>query len=167
MNVNSKAVIQQTQLKEMNNISGDQGNGMRSFILGIGLLFSINLTLLASGNGEELFIQKCASCHSINIPSDRSQMVAPPAKGIMFHMSEVIGSDEKVLEHIQSFTMNPTEEKAICKSVRRFGLMPSQKDLITEEELKIVAHWMIENLKISKEDYNKQKQVKKTKKQCD
>ena len=139
---------------------------MRSFILSIGLLFSINSTLLAQENGEELFTEKCATCHPMTRPDDRSQMVAPPAKGIMFHMSEEIGGDEKVLAHIQSFTMSPTKEKAICRSVRRFGLMPSQKDNITKEELKIVAHWMIDNLKISKEQYNKEKQKNKSEKQC-
>ena len=139
---------------------------MRSFILSISLLFSINSTLLAQSDGEKLFTQKCATCHSMTRPTDKSQMLAPPAKGIMFHMSETIGSDEKVLAHIQSFTMNPTKEKAICRSVRKFGLMPSQKNNITKEELKIVAHWMIDNLKITKEQYNKEKQKNKSGKQC-
>ncbi len=30
--------------------------------------------------------------------------------------------------------------KAICRSVRRFGLMPSQRENITDDELDIVAH---------------------------
>ena len=141
---------------------------MRSFILSISLLFSINSTLLAEENGEELFTQKCASCHNMSKPTDKSQMIAPPARAIMFHMSEEIGGKNKALAHIQSFTMNPTKEKAICKSVRRFGLMPSQKDNITKEELKIVATWMVENLKTFKKQYEQSKQGNncKCKKSC-
>ena len=112
--------------------------------------------LFANG-GEELFMNKCATCHVMERPADKSTMIAPPAKGIMFHMGEDIGSDEKILAHIKSFTMNPTKDKAICKSVRRFGLMPSQKENITEEELEIVAKWMIANLKMTPEQYENRK----------
>ena len=120
--------------------------------LRITLMLSLATALFAN-NAEELFMNKCAICHIMQRPTDKSQMIAPPAKGIMFHMSEAIGSDEKILAHIKSFTLNPTKEKAICPSVRRFGLMPSQKENITEEELDIVAKWMIENLKMTPQEY--------------
>ena len=101
-------------------------------------------TGLLANNAQELFMNKCAICHVMERPVDKSQMSAPPAKGIMFHMSEDIGSDEKILAHIKSFTMNPTKEKAICRSVKRFGL-------------EIVAKWMIENLKMTQEEYENRK----------
>ncbi len=125
-------------------------------VLASSILLSVS-TLSASDNGEELFMQKCAVCHPMKRPEDKSTMIAPPAKGIMFHMGEDIGSDAKILEHIKSFTMNPTKEKAICQSVRRFGLMPSQKENITDKELDLVAHWMIENLKMTAEEYKRRK----------
>ena len=117
------------------------------------LLFSLSSGSLLASSGENLFKEKCMTCHTMVRPADKSTMVAPPAKGLMFHMSEDIGSDKKILAHIKSFTMNPTKEKAICKSVRRFGLMPSQKDSITQAELDIVAKWMVKNLKMSEADY--------------
>ena len=122
------------------------------------LILSLMATILSANNAEELFMNKCAICHVMERPADKSEMVAPPAKGIMFHMGEEIGSDEKILAHIKSFTMNPTKAKAICRSVRRFGLMPSQKENITQEELDIVAQWMIENLKMTPEEYKNRKQ---------
>ncbi len=121
------------------------------------LTLSLTLTALFASSGEELFMNKCAVCHVMERPADKSQMIAPPAKGIMFHMGEDIGNDEDILAHIKSFTMNPTKDKAICRSVRRFGLMPSQKDNITGEELDIVAKWMIANLKMTKEEYKNRK----------
>lgn len=122
------------------------------------LVLSLNTTLSATSNGEELFKQKCMICHTITRPADRSTMIAPPAKGVMFHLSEDIGSDEDILAHINSFTINPTKEKAICPSVRRFGLMPSQKGNITKEELNTVAKWMIQNLKMTPEQYERRKE---------
>ena len=122
--------------------------------LAIGIVASLNTASFALDNGEELFMQKCAVCHVMQRPQSRADMVAPPAKGLMFHMTKDIGSDEKILAHIKSFTINPTKDKAICRSVRRFGLMPSQKDNITDAELDTVAHWMIENLKMTQEEYN-------------
>ena len=127
---------------------------MKKLILFTFIVFILNIGLNAKDLGENLFIQKCAICHTLEIPKDRSKMVAPPARGIMFHMNEAFQNSKQVRNHILDFTINPTKEKAICRSVRRFGLMPSQKDLITKEELKIVAKWMINNLSMSKKEHN-------------
>ena len=108
----------------------------------------------AQEKGEALFVEKCAVCHVMQIPEDRSAMVGPPAKGIMFHMSEAFSSKEKIKAHIEDFVLNPTMEKAICNSVKRFGLMPSQKGVISEDELKIVSQWMIDNLHMNKSEHN-------------
>lgn len=133
-------------------------NKLYKVALATGMIFSISSTLNAASNGEELFKNKCMTCHTISRPADMSTMIAPPAKGLIFHMTQDIGSDEKILAHINSFTMNPTKEKAICPSVKRFGLMPSQKDNITKEELNTVGKWMIENLKMTDEQYERRKQ---------
>ena len=130
-----------------------------NLFLSIGILISFNTVVLASDKGEELFTQKCAVCHVMQRVQSKADMVAPPAKGLMFHMSEDIGSDEKILAHIKSFTINPTKDKAICRSVRRFGLMPSQRENITDEELDIVAHWMVDNLKMTQDEYNNRQRM--------
>jgi len=130
-----------------------RNNKMKKIIL----MLSLVATALFANNAKELFMKKCAACHVMERSADKSDMIAPPAKGIMFHMGEEIGSDEKILAHIKSFTMNPTKEKAICRSVRRFGLMPSQKENITQEELDIVAKWMISNLKMTEQEYKNRK----------
>ncbi len=130
---------------------------LSKIFIAFSLLTGVSSSLFASPTGEELFAQKCAYCHPKTRPADKSSMVAPPAKGLMFHMTEDIGSDEKILEHINKFVMNPTKETAICPSVKRFGLMPSQKDNITKDELSSVAKWMINNLKMTKEQYERRK----------
>jgi len=131
---------------------------MKNLVLATSLILSISTSLFGTDSkGEALFKEKCMVCHLMKRPADKSTMIAPPAMGVMYHMSEAMGSDEKILAHINSFTMNPTKEKAVCRSVKRFGLMPSQKGSITKEELSVVAKWMVVNLKMTPEQQEKRK----------
>jgi hypothetical protein len=84
-------------------------------------------------------------------------MIAPPIRGIMFHMNEHFSNNKEIIkEHINDFVLNPSKDKAICKSVRRFGVMPSQKKNITKKELAKVAIWMTEHLGImTHKEHNK------------
>lgn len=121
------------------------------------LVLLLNNTLFAMPSGEALFIDKCTSCHSIDMPKSKAGLKAPPAVGLMFHLTENLSNEASVKEHIQSFTMNPTEEKAVCKSINKFGLMPSQKANVTEEELRIIADWLVDDVYISRRSYKKKK----------
>ena len=117
---------------------------LSTVLLAITLVLIATTSLHAASNGEVLFEEKCASCHTMTRPQDMSTMLAPPLKGLMYHMSENFKNKEEIVQHINSFVMNPTEEKAVCRSVRRFGLMPSQKGLLSEAQLNSIAQWMIE-----------------------
>lgn len=116
----------------------------RDSFLTLSLILSLNTNILAASEGEALFQTKCASCHTMTRPQDMSNMLAPPVKGLMFHMDEHFKNKEEIVQHINSFVMNPTQEQAICRSVRRFGLMPSQKGLLSPEELNTIAEWMVQ-----------------------
>ena len=117
---------------------------LSTVLLAITLVLIATTSLHASSNGEVLFEEKCASCHTMTRPQDMSNMLAPPVKGLMFHMDEHFKNKEEIVQHINSFVMNPTQEQAICRSVRRFGLMPSQKGLLSAEELNTIAEWMVQ-----------------------
>ena len=121
---------------------------MKKTIQIIASLLAINSNILAKSQGEIIFEAKCMSCHTMNKPNDILKTIAPPIKGVMFHMNEEFANDKEVIEeHINDIVMNPTLDKAICKSVNKFGLMPSQKDNITKKELALVAKWMVNDLK--------------------
>ena len=115
------------------------------------------VSILSAGemDGKQLFTNKCAVCHNLSQPADESKVVAPPARGVMFHMTEALGSQEKVKAHIKDFVLEPSKEKAICKSVRRFGVMPSQKGVVSKEELSVIADWMVEHLAMGKSEHQK------------
>ena len=122
---------------------------MKKFMIAISLIGIFNTSIFAN-NGEELFKQKCTVCHTIGKPNHDSEMLAPPAQGVIFHLKEAFSSNKEIQNYINDFVLNPSKEKAICQSVKRFGVMPSLKGSITKEELELVSKWMVENLKVRK-----------------
>jgi mono/diheme cytochrome c family protein len=97
--------------------------------------------------GKELFTQKCATCHTLGKPTDMSKVVAPALNGVMRHLKMSYAQQNKAVEFIKDYVVNPSESKAICmpNKIKRFGLMPSQKGSVTEKELEVIANWMFEN----------------------
>ena len=101
----------------------------------------------ASEGAEKIFDNKCAACHSKTMPKDRSTVIAPALFGVMRHIKMAYPQKEEAVKFMVDYVLEPTKEKAICmpQKIQRFGLMPSQKGNITEEELKEVSEWMFEN----------------------
>ena len=112
------------------------------------ILISLSLTtfLSASTNPEQLFDNKCVICHIKTIPIDRGNMVAPAINGIMRHVKISFPKKDKAVAFIIDYVQNPTKEKSICmpQKIAHFGLMPSQKENITKEELESVAKWIFD-----------------------
>jgi len=130
-------------------------------------------SLYAAPSGETLFDAKCAVCHVKVRLNDTSTLVAPPAMGVMRHVKMQHTTKEGALAFMQSYVMNPERDKAVCtsKSIQRFGLMPSQKGVVTEDELRLINSWMYENITPSQkrmqkkgQGQQKNKQFKKQKK---
>ena len=106
-------------------------------------------------DGKKLFEAKCAACHAMGEPKENSNAVAPELIGVVTHLNEAFKNKDDLKKHIEDFVINPTKEKAICKSVNRFGLMPSQKGAVSQEELKKIAEWISEQKGMSKEEHEK------------
>lgn len=123
------------------------------------LLSMLSISLFAS-SGKELFEQKCTSCHSINQPSsfeEAKKQIAPPIGNVLFHLDGHFKTSEEIKNHINEFVMNPTMDKAICNSVKRFGLMPSQKGVVTKEELNKISQFLTEVITYSKNSHSQNK----------
>jgi cytochrome c len=104
-------------------------------------------TSTSSTQGKELFTQKCATCHTLGKPKDKTTVVAPALNGVMKHLKMTHSEKSAGVAFIKDYVMNPEESKALCmpKKIKRFGLMPSQKGNVTPEELEVIANWMFEN----------------------
>jgi mono/diheme cytochrome c family protein len=114
------------------------------------LIITLTLSSLFAQTPEQLFDAKCASCHVKTHPSelDKSTLIAPPAFGVMKHVSQAFNNDkEQTVAFIKEYALNPSIEKAKCQphAIKRFGLMPSQKDLVTSKELEEIANYMYDS----------------------
>jgi cytochrome c len=67
--------------------------------------------------------------------------------GVMNHVKMNFDSKEKAMEFMIDYVLNPSEEKSICKpqKIKRFGLMPSQKGVVTKQELEKITSWLYDN----------------------
>jgi len=114
------------------------------------LALLLNRNAMAEDNpkkGKTLFTQKCATCHITTRPKDMSTLIAPPLMGVMRHVKDIYSNKSKAVAFIKDYVLNPSKDKAICmpQKIKRFGLMPSQKGNVTEEELEVIANWMFDN----------------------
>lgn len=116
---------------------------------------------------EKLLLQeKCASCHNLNIPPIISNdELAPPMMAVAFHVHNFMKPKDEsqrtnqAINFVVDYVLEPSLKKSFCdkESLKRYGLMPSQKGNVTEDELHAISsyifrHYTQENLsKVQKE----------------
>jgi cytochrome c len=102
-------------------------------------------------NGKLLLEQKCAKCHNLDMPpKSYENEIAPSMMAVTFHLKDFITSNNpsehegKVVTFIKDYVVAPSREKSYCdkESLDSYGVMPSQKGNVTQEELDAIAHHM-------------------------
>ena len=102
-------------------------------------------------DGEKLIQTKCSSCHDLSLPPKTyKDEVAPPMMAVSFHIVGFIEvTDEsirvpKAREFVKDYVINPSAKKSFCdkKSLQEYGVMPSQKGKVTEDELEAITKYM-------------------------
>ena len=102
-------------------------------------------------DGKKLLESKCASCHNLDMPPLISDdELAPPIMAIAFHMPDFMQAKDEsqkipmAIEFITDFVRNPLLENSKCdkESIKRYGLMPSQKEKVSQDELQAIATYM-------------------------
>ena len=105
-------------------------------------------------DGKALLESRCASCHNLDIPPETyPEEKAPPMMAVAFHIYDFIEVDtpaEKIpasIAFVKDYVFNPSYAKSFCdkKSLEDYGLMPSQKGNLSEEELDAIAIYMFEH----------------------
>ncbi len=122
---------------------------MKKTFVCVALMSSALLFASQNYDGKKLFEEKCMSCHIASMPSmqQKKNMVAPPIMGVMFHVKENYSNKEDAVNFIVDYVMNPSLKKAVCmpRSIKRFGLMPSMKGIVSKDELKAIAEYIYDN----------------------
>jgi len=111
------------------------------------LLLGATTLLSASDRGAELSEEKCTSCHMTSSSSAKlkdGKMHAPPMWGVMKKVKTNFKTKEEGIAFITDYTMNPTQEKMLFPEATKeyFGLMPSMRDTVTDEEMKLIAEYL-------------------------
>ncbi len=103
----------------------------------------------AMPTGETLVKSKCVKCHLPTTPTPQQMQTlkAPPFDAVLFHAKNALKEESAVKKHIVEFTQNPNVSKSVCESnkVAKFGLMPSQKDSVSKDELEKIADYLYAN----------------------
>ncbi len=110
-------------------------------------LLSTATLLTASDAGAKLSEEKCTSCHMTSSSSAKlkdGKMHAPPMWGVMKKVKNHFKTKEEGIAFITDYTMYPAEEKMIFPEATKeyFGLMPSMRETVTNEEMKLIAEYL-------------------------
>jgi hypothetical protein len=99
-------------------------------------------------NGLDLVKSKCATCHMLEKPTPDMipTLKAPPMEAVMYHTKLVMENKEEIKAFIADYVINPAAEKSVCESnkVQQYGVMPSLKDKVSNEELSQISNYLIE-----------------------
>jgi cytochrome c len=102
-------------------------------------------------DGEKIAVNKCSSCHNLDIPPKTdSNETAPPMFAVAVHLKDWMakkdpnGVRERFVSFVSDYVLEPSREKSYCDpaSLDTYGVMPSQKGLVTRDELTAVAGWI-------------------------
>jgi len=108
-------------------------------------------------DGKKLLEQKCSQCHNLDLPPKTfKDETAPPMMAVAFHIKDFIKATNesekipKAIDFVKDYVVNPSASKSFCdkKSLESYGVMPSQKGNVTQDELQAIAEFMFEHYTI-------------------
>ncbi len=130
---------------------------MIKIILGFALLIffaGCEKKNISNLDGKKLLEKKCSACHNLDLPPKTfTDEKAPPMMAVAFHIKDFIkaGSESdkipKAIDFVKDYVVNPNASKSFCdkKSLESYGVMPSQKGKVTQNELEAIAEYMFEH----------------------
>jgi hypothetical protein len=141
---------------------------MKKLVLTVGIIGLFVQTLQAKEPRSALilFEKKCQMCHASTLPKtpeEQNKMVSPPIVVVM--KNTVMGIDAELdvgmpeseirkiaIPFMKDYLYNPDRKKTNCEDISfdRFGMMPSLKGFITEDELDVMLPWVYDRFKPTK-----------------
>lgn len=127
------------------------------FLFLVGIFFFIGCSNSNSKpklNGEALLVKKCSKCHNLDMPPKTfADEKAPPMMAVTFHVRDFMKVNnpsekkQKFIDFVSDYALNPSAKKSFCdkKSLKTYGVMPSQKGKVSKEELEAIAAYMFEH----------------------
>jgi len=120
--------------------------------------------LFAEPTGYNLFEANCAKCHAtiLGVSNDGGYendyiTSAPYITDLVKKLKEETTSQDEFKNFIKEYIQNPDKRKSLYgkKGIKKFGLMPSLKDVMSEDEIDILTEYLY-NKKLHKKIESKQ-----------
>ena len=127
---------------------------MKRVLILAALLFFVGCSQDKKANnldGKKLLEQKCSRCHNLDLPPKTFEdEKAPPMMAVAFHVRSFIKTEDesqripKAIAFVKDYVVSPSVSKSFCdkESLKSYGLMPSQKGKVTQDELQAIAEYM-------------------------
>ncbi|MDA3907854.1 MAG: cytochrome c [Sulfurimonas sp.] len=120
---------------------------MRNLLV-LPLIIAASLFVQASDVIESLAEKKCGTCHLMGkVTKEKlNKMAAPPYWALAKKVKVAYPNRLDGIDFIINYTLNPSEDKMLFpkETKERFGVMPSQKDALTEDELRAIATYILD-----------------------
>lgn len=117
-------------------------------IVSLSLIIGTLVLASASDDVEALAVAKCGECHLMGeITKEKlSSMKAPPYWAIAKKAREKYEREEDKIKYIVDYAFAPTEDKMLFpkETKEKFGVMPSLKGKVTEEEIRMISTYILE-----------------------
>lgn len=119
---------------------------MRNLLV-IPFIMIASIHVQASGI-ESLAENKCGGCHLIGkITKEKlNKMSAPPWWALAKKVKVAYANRLDGINFIVNYTLNPSEDKMLFpkETKERFGMMPSQKGALSDDELRAIAEYILD-----------------------
>jgi cytochrome c553 len=121
------------------------------------MLLFVSAAVLSADAGYDVYKKHCAQCHIELITKEETlkrfkELKAPPMVEVSNRLKEnvIIQDDDDdvkrrvVIAFIKDYVRNPSLEYSMCHpmAIERFGIMPSQKENLTDAQIDAVAEWV-------------------------
>jgi mono/diheme cytochrome c family protein len=120
---------------------------MRNLLV-LPLIIAASLFVQASDDIESLAEDKCGACHLMGkVTKEKlSRMSAPPYWAIAKKVKMAYPNRLDGVTFLVNYALNPTEEKMLFpkETKARFGLMPPQREAVTDKEIKAIAEYILD-----------------------
>ena len=114
-------------------------------------------SVLFGADGYEVYKKNCMSCHAEMMTAEYalshlSELAAPPMVEVSARLKENIKTTDEeedvdrylFILFVKDYIINPDLENSMCNTgaIEKFGVMPSLKGQLKEDEKQAVAEWL-------------------------
>ena len=119
------------------------------------IIFFVSLAtpVLFAQSGEEIFTKYCSHCHaksvgvSVDVEGEYREIYdAPYVKDVVSKLKSKTKNQEEFTAFIKDYINNPDKRKSLYgkRAIKNFGLMPSLKGVLSDEESTQLAEYLYE-----------------------